>query len=81
VLVVTLLIAGGWALYSRRAADRTAPRRREERATWTMPPLALLDRPRPSALRNVALSAMRGYLVVAVLLLIVKSVQLAAGHA
>ena len=35
----------------------------------------------PSPLRSVALWAMRGYLVVAVVLLIVKSLQLATGHA
>jgi hypothetical protein len=81
VLVVGWLIAGTWALRSRRGSARAVPVSREERAAWTMPPLALLDRPRPSALRNAGLWAMRGYLVVAVVLLIVKSLQLATGHA
>jgi len=52
-----------------------------EREAWTMAPIALLDRPRPSAMRLAGLWAMRGYLVVAVLLLLIKSVQLATGHA
>jgi NRAMP (natural resistance-associated macrophage protein)-like metal ion transporter len=51
---------------------------RERRATWTMPPLALLERPVWSPGRRGAMLVLRGYLVVAVVLLIVKSVQL--GH-
>jgi hypothetical protein len=44
-----------------------------------MPSLALLTRPAPSRSRLVALYSMRGYLVVAVLLLLVKAVQLGTG--
>jgi NRAMP (natural resistance-associated macrophage protein)-like metal ion transporter len=50
----------------------------EKRATWTMPPLALLERPVWSPGRKGAMLVLRGYLVVAVLLLVVKTVQL--GH-
>jgi hypothetical protein len=52
----------------------------EDRETWRMPSLALLSRPVPSRSRLVALYSMRGYLVVAVLLLLVKAVQLGTGH-
>jgi NRAMP (natural resistance-associated macrophage protein)-like metal ion transporter len=51
---------------------------RERRHTWTMPPLALLQRPVWSPGRKAAMLLLRGYLVVAVLLLVVKTVQL--GH-
>jgi hypothetical protein len=51
-----------------------------ERANWRMPALALLQRPQWSMGRRVAILALRGYLVVAVLLLIVKAVQIALGH-
>ncbi|HYM46644.1 MAG TPA: NRAMP family divalent metal transporter [Solirubrobacteraceae bacterium] len=51
---------------------------KEKRQTWTMPPLALLERPAWSPGRRFAMLVLRGYLVVAVLLLIVKTVQL--GH-
>ena len=51
---------------------------REKRHTWTMPPLALLERPVWSPGRKTGMLVLRGYLVVAVLLLIVKTVQL--GH-
>ncbi len=50
----------------------------ERRATWTMPPLALLERPRLSPGRRAAMLMLRAYLLVAVLLLVVKTVQL--GH-
>ena len=50
---------------------------KERRSTWTMPPLALLERPVWSPGRKAAMLALRGYLVVAMLLLIVKTVQLA----
>ena len=46
---------------------------------WTMPPLALLAKPEWSRGRIIAMYAMRGYLVVAVVLLIVKASQLAGG--
>jgi NRAMP (natural resistance-associated macrophage protein)-like metal ion transporter len=49
------------------------------REQWTMPPVALLERPRQTVGRRAALLAMEGYLSVAILLLIVKAVQLAGG--
>jgi Mn2+/Fe2+ NRAMP family transporter len=52
----------------------------EEKANWRMPALALLQSPRWSLGRRLVLLAMQAYLGVAVLLLIVKAVQLALGH-
>ena len=45
-----------------------------------MPPLALLKRPTWSPARRAAMLTLRGYLVIAVALLVVKAVQLATGH-
>jgi hypothetical protein len=45
-----------------------------------MPPLALLNRPEWSPGRKFAILALRIYLVIAVILLIVKAVQLALGR-
>jgi NRAMP (natural resistance-associated macrophage protein)-like metal ion transporter len=50
----------------------------QRRSTWTMPPLALLERPVWSPGRKAAMLLLRGYLVLAVALLIVKTIQL--GH-
>ena len=57
-----------------------APERvsKEKRGAWTMPPLALLERPVWSPGRKAAMLLLRGYLAVAVVLLIVKTIQL--GH-
>jgi uncharacterized membrane protein len=49
------------------------------KAQWTMPPLALLSRPRWSVGRKAAMLAMRGYLLVSVILLVVKAIQLGGG--
>ena len=46
--------------------------------TWTMPPLALLERPEWSRGRKPRMLPLRGYLVVAMFLLIIKTVQLGA---
>ncbi len=47
------------------------------REQWTMPPSTLLSRPRFSAPRRIALLALGSYMVIALVMLIVKSVQLA----
>ena len=51
-----------------------------DRATWRMPPLAMLTRPTLSAGSRTGLTVMRGYLVIAAALVVVKVVQLALGH-
>jgi NRAMP (natural resistance-associated macrophage protein)-like metal ion transporter len=51
-----------------------------ERDSWRMPPLALLRRPVMSAGRKIGMSALRIYLAVAMVLVIIKIAQLAIGH-
>jgi Mn2+/Fe2+ NRAMP family transporter len=46
---------------------------------WTMPPAALLTRPRWSRARHIAMLALGCYMVIALAMLIVKTVQLAGG--
>ncbi len=51
------------------------------RASWRMPPLVLLTRPQLSAGRRLGLAVLRGYLVIAAGMVIVRVVQLAlVGH-
>ena len=73
-LVVLGLTARGGGSPSRQRIDRQA------RETWRMPPIALLTRPPRSHARHIALVALSSYLVVAVLMLLVKAVQVATGH-
>ncbi|WP_189315315.1 NRAMP family divalent metal transporter [Streptomyces brasiliensis] len=49
---------------------------RAERESWRMPPLALLEPVVWSTGRKLGMSLLRGYLVIAVLLLLVKAIQL-----
>jgi NRAMP (natural resistance-associated macrophage protein)-like metal ion transporter len=50
-----------------------------DRATWRTPALATLDRPAFSPLRKAGLLTLRGYLIVAAALVVVKIVQAAGG--
>jgi NRAMP (natural resistance-associated macrophage protein)-like metal ion transporter len=82
ILAAVLLVAGAFALRARRTGAsvtviETAPS--VPRESWTMPPVALLERPPASASRKLAMLGMEGYLLLAVALLIVKAVQLGGG--
>src|SRR5437867_8523332 len=76
VAALILLIGGAWLWFRSRGAPPPPQLSREERANWRMPALALLDRPAWSMARRVAMAALAGYVVVAVLMLVVKAVQL-----
>jgi NRAMP (natural resistance-associated macrophage protein)-like metal ion transporter len=78
-LLAGLAGAGVYALRTRAQGTVEVEKvSRERRSTWTMPPLALLERPVWSPGRKGAMLLLRGYLVVAVLLLVVKTFQI--GH-
>jgi NRAMP (natural resistance-associated macrophage protein)-like metal ion transporter len=85
VLVVMLVAMGTYTVLRRAPTgaaagvageDEMAMMTKERRQAWTMPPLALLERPVWSPGRRAAMLLLRGYLVVAVALLVVKTVQL-----
>src|SRR5579875_717273 len=76
VLLVAYAIGGAIALRSRPRRIALETISEERKATWRMPPLNLLQRPVWSRPRLVAMYALRGYLIVAVTMLLVKSIQL-----
>jgi Mn2+/Fe2+ NRAMP family transporter len=79
----SLLAVGYSAARRMRAgagAPGPAPADRASRDNWRMPPLALLSRPAMSAGRKIGMSALRLYLAVAMVLVIIRIVQLALGH-
>jgi NRAMP (natural resistance-associated macrophage protein)-like metal ion transporter len=82
MVLAAVLAAGllGLALAARGSWRRVRAEPALDRSTWRMPPVALLGRPAWSRGRLVAMYALRGYLVVAVLLLVVKAAQVAGGH-
>jgi Mn2+/Fe2+ NRAMP family transporter len=79
-IAVVLAVGGVWVWWSQRGAARVPDVPRGERENWRMPALALLERPRWSTGRRVAMLTLSGYLVLAIILLAVKAVQLALGH-
>jgi Mn2+/Fe2+ NRAMP family transporter len=75
------LLAAGFRLSVPRArrGPATAPAQRipaAEKAAWRMPPLALLEPVTWSPAVKLAMSLLRGYLVIAALMLLVKAIQL-----
>ena len=82
------LLAGAYLAWAARhnkgkGTDEEADQAQEpalDRATWRMPPLALLTRPTLSPGRRIGLSVLRGYLLLASALVVVKVVQIALGH-
>ena len=83
VLVVGLLVMSAAALVRRirKGSDpELAALARMEKEAWQMPPLAELTKPAWSITRKIGMFTLRAYLLVAVILLVVKVVQLALGH-
>jgi NRAMP (natural resistance-associated macrophage protein)-like metal ion transporter len=79
VLAAGLLVFGGFALRSRRGGKHVSVIQggpQVPREQWTMPPIALLERPVQSTGRRVAMWSMEAYLALAIALLIVKGIQL-----
>ncbi|HUA49982.1 MAG TPA: divalent metal cation transporter, partial [Solirubrobacteraceae bacterium] len=82
VMLAALIVFGGLVLRSRLAGRGVTVVRTEPdipREQWTMPPIALLSRPKQSVGRRVTMLALEAYLLMAIALLIVKAVQLAGG--
>ena len=61
------------------AATPAASIPREQRPTWRMPPLAMLKPVTWSPALKLGIIALRGYLVIAALLLLIKAIQLGSG--
>ncbi len=89
IIVAGFLGVGSWALLPGQRAKRhvaiqfAAAAEREtkvRRETWRMPQLALLERPAWSRGRTLSMRVLSLYLAVAVVLLVVKAVQLGIGH-
>ncbi len=78
-LAAALLGLGLVALWRGRSAP-AASADPADRDAWRMPPLATLARPAWSPTRTLGMVALRGYLLVAFVLLVVKVAQLALGQ-
>src|SRR5438034_676194 len=82
IVLAVFVLAGtaassAWGLQEQKRLSGRRVMSREERVIWRMPALALLQRPKWSPVRRVAIVTLSGYLVFAILMLIVRAVQLA----
>lgn len=75
--VITLIIGVVMAITRR---DPDTPVTGTPRESWRMPALSLLEPAKLSPGRKLALAVLRGYLVIAAAMVVVKIVQLALGH-
>jgi len=80
VCAVVSLAAGGWMLLRSRRSRSSVEVDRRDRENWRMPPLNVLSKPIMSAGRKAGLAALRTYLALAMIMVIVKIVTLAVGH-
>jgi NRAMP (natural resistance-associated macrophage protein)-like metal ion transporter len=80
VLLACYLVAAVILVRNRSRREPVPVVPMERKATWRMPQLSLLERPTWSKTRLIGMWGLRVYLVVAVLLLLVKAVQLGLHH-
>ena len=83
ILVASLAVMGVVALLQRvrKGPDpERAAHAQMDKETWQMPPLAELTKPAWSMTRKIGMFTMRVYLLIAVILMVVKVIQLAIGH-
>ncbi|MFF7635530.1 NRAMP family divalent metal transporter [Kitasatospora sp. NPDC008050] len=74
------VLAAGFAFTRRRTATAEDPIDRTGRDDWRMPPLETLTRPVMSTGRKIGMGALRTYLLIAMILVVIKLVQTALGH-
>jgi Mn2+/Fe2+ NRAMP family transporter len=78
VMVVGLAVAIAINIRARRAMPPD-PRMQEDRETWRMPSLALLNQPVKSRGRFIALCTVRGYAIIAMVSLLIKTIVASHG--
>lgn len=89
-LIIDILVGGalvfgvagaGFLIYHRATPSVTVEPQIDiaQRTTWRMPPLALLSAPKLSVASRVGLAVLRGYLLIAMILVVIKIVQMARG--
>jgi NRAMP (natural resistance-associated macrophage protein)-like metal ion transporter len=72
--------AGGWTLIRSFRGHSSVEVDRRDRENWRMPPLNMLSKPAMSAGRKVTLTILGSYMAIAMILVIVRIIQLAIGH-
>jgi Mn2+/Fe2+ NRAMP family transporter len=71
---------GGWLLLRRGLRGGTEPADRSGRENWRMPRLVTLTAPPMSSARKIGMTALRVYLGVAMVVVVIRIIQVAAAH-
>ncbi|MFJ8311652.1 MULTISPECIES: NRAMP family divalent metal transporter [unclassified Streptomyces] len=74
------VLAAGYSFTRRRTGTKEDPIDRTGRDTWRMPPLETLSRPVMATGRKIGMGALRTYLLIAMILVVIKIVQVALGQ-
>jgi Mn2+/Fe2+ NRAMP family transporter len=77
---VVSVAGGGWVLIRSLRVHNPVKVDHRDRESWRMPPLNMLSKPAMSTGRKVGLTILRSYLAIAMVLVIVRLVQMAIGH-
>ena len=86
ILVIVLgcltaaVAVGGWTLLRSLRVHSSVAVDRRDRETWRMPPLNVLSKPVMSVGRKVTLTVLGSYMGIAMILVIVRLVQMALAH-
>jgi hypothetical protein len=77
---VAALAVGGWALTRSLRTRSSVELERRDRESWRMPPLNMLSKPVMSPGRKAVLAVLGSYMAIAMILVVIRIVQLAIGH-
>ncbi|MFI6156807.1 NRAMP family divalent metal transporter [Kitasatospora sp. NPDC051170] len=77
---VTGVIVAGYFFLAGRKGTKEDPIDRTGRENWRMPPLDTLAKPAMSTARKLGMGALRAYLLIAMVMVIIKVVQTALNH-
>ncbi|MHB8334369.1 MAG: NRAMP family divalent metal transporter [Acidimicrobiales bacterium] len=80
LFALTLLAAAGVLFLRRGNREPISEEMLRSRANWRMPPVNLLQRPKWAKGTLAGMYLLRGYLVVAVIMLVVKAIELGVQH-
>ena len=75
--LIAAAAVGGWILFRSLRVHGSVEVDRRDRENWRMPPLNMLSKPVMSAGRKVTLTILGSYMAIAMILVIVRIIQMA----
>lgn len=79
-LLICLVITGALYIFGKKNNEVKNVVTSEEKNIWRMAPLETLPKPEWSLTKKIGMYTLRGYLIIAAVLMVIKVIQLATGH-